>query len=89
MKSLWKSHPDAVALAVLVAGLLIPAPGFARPKLQLTLASARQTNTIERLEMRGQKVWRRLEDRMRRIENRFEELAPPRVQRTSDEVDSE
>jgi len=83
-----RSHPDAIAIAALVVYLLVAPAIEARPRMELTLASAKRGG--QTLEQKGQRVWQRLEERLRRYEDRFERVAPPaRARDGFNEVDSE
>ncbi|MGJ5815375.1 hypothetical protein [Paludibaculum fermentans] len=80
--SFLRTNPDVVALAVLLA-VCLPMSAVARPKLHLTFASDQQhERTLNKLEERGQRVWQRLEDRMRRFEEKFDKMSLPRTKST-------
>jgi len=63
-----RDNPDIAALALLIT-LLVPQLGAAPRSARLMLASR---PTAER-------VWQRLENKMRLFEQRFDKVAPPRV----------
>jgi hypothetical protein len=74
MKRLLRSNPDVAAIAVAIA-LLVPMAGSATPNLSLIFAG----KTVgSGLEVRAEKLWQRLEDRMKRFEDRFEQAAERR-----------
>lgn len=90
MKSWFRTNPDVVALAMIVV-LALPAVGAAKPKMQVLYASNRVTErSLMKLEERGQRVWQRLEERMRRFEEKFDSVAAPASRPAScTEIDSE
>lgn len=90
MKSWFRTNPDIIALAVIVV-LALPAVSAAKPKLQVMYASNRVTErSLIKLEQRGQRVWQRLEERMRRFEEKFDSVAPSRSRPAAcAEIDSE
>ncbi|WP_321473038.1 hypothetical protein [uncultured Paludibaculum sp.] len=80
--SFLRANPDIVALALLLA-VCLPMSAVARPKLHLTFASDQQhERVLNKLEERGQRVWQRLEDRMRRFEEKFDKMSMPRTKST-------
>ena len=79
MKNMLSSNPDVLALAMIVA-LGVPTAGFAKPKMQFMFASDMETErSLVRMEERSQRVWQRLEDRMREFEKKFNTISGPRV----------
>lgn len=82
LASFLRANPDIVALALLIA-VCLPVSAAARPKLHLTFASDQQNERVlNKLEIRGQRVWQRLEDRMRRFEEKFDRMSMPRTKST-------
>jgi hypothetical protein len=75
LSSLLRANPDVLALALIVA-LTVPSLGAAQPRLSLIFAANRPAQSLE---LRGERVWQRLEQQMRRFEQRFDRLAPPRA----------
>jgi hypothetical protein len=68
LAALLRANPDVAALALLIT-LLVPQLS-ARPKgFHLTLASRPN----------AERVWQRLENKMRLFQQRFEKVTPPRV----------
>lgn len=90
MKSWFRTNPDVIALAMIVT-LALPFVGAAKPKMQVLYASNRVTErSLMKLEERGQRVWQRLEERMRRFEQKFDSVAAPASRPAScTEIDSE
>jgi len=79
LASFLRTNPDVVALALLLA-VCLPMSAVARPKLHLTFASDQvHERVLNKLEERGQRVWQRLEDRMRRFEEKFDRMSMPRT----------
>ena len=79
LASLLRANPDVAALALLIT-LLVPQLSAKPNTFKLTLASR---PTAER-------VWQRLENKMRLFEQRFDRVAPPRVRCvTALEIESE
>ncbi len=92
MKSWFRTNPDVVALAMIIVLILaVPMVGAAKPKLQVMYASNRVTErSLMKLEQRGQRVWQRLEERMRRFEEKFDSVAAPTARPAAcTEIDSE
>jgi hypothetical protein len=79
LASLLRANPDVASLALLIT-LLVPQLGAKPNAFHLTLASR---PTAER-------VWQRLENKMRLFEQRFDRVAQPRVRCvTTPEIESE
>ncbi|HEY3441290.1 MAG TPA: hypothetical protein VGK29_11080 [Paludibaculum sp.] len=66
-----RDNPDIAALALLIT-LLVPQLGGTPRSIRLTLASRSTAPTAER-------IWQRLENKMRMFEQRFDKVAPPRA----------
>lgn len=77
-----RGNPDVAAIALLLA-LLIPGAGQANSSLSLIFTTDRPAHALD---VRAQQVWQRLEDRMRRFEERFERVAAP-SQRSGETLD--
>ena len=68
LASLLRANPDIAALALLIT-LLVPQLSAKPNALHLTFASRPS----------AERVWQRLENKMRQFEQRFDRIAPPRV----------
>lgn len=74
LSRILSANPDVAAIVLLIA-LLVPVTSQATPNLSLIFAG----NTAARsLDVRAEKLWQRLEDRMRRFEDRFQQAGQTR-----------
>ena len=79
LAALLRDNPDIAALALLIT-LLVPLLGAKPNAFHLTLASRPS----------AERVWQRLENKMRLFEQRFDRVAPPRVRSVaSPDIESE
>jgi len=76
---LLRANVDIVAIAM-IAVTFTANMGFARPRMSLIYASDR---TAYELDERAQRVWDRLERKMRSFEERFNRAAVPQVRSAS------
>jgi hypothetical protein len=79
LAAVLRANPDVAALALLIT-LLVPQLGVKPGGFHLTFASR----------PKAERVWQRLENKMRLFEQRFSRIAPPRVRCvTAPEIESE
>ncbi|MBI5085412.1 MAG: hypothetical protein HZB13_12540 [Acidobacteria bacterium] len=71
--SSFRANIDAVALALIVL-FSVPVEALPQPAPELIAAANRPAQALTE---KGERVWRRLEQKMQRFEQRFDRLAAP------------